>query len=69
MYYDIICQKLGIMVAKYYFRTWICWLYGQVSKNDRLHCHFSFNNKCFIIIEDIKFIFVVVHEIIKKQEC
>ena len=64
MYYDIICHKLWIMVAEYYFRTWIYLLYDQVAKKNRFCCQFSFNNKCFMIIEDIRFIFVVVYEII-----
>ena len=53
------------MVAKYYFMTWIHRLYDQVAKKNRFRGYFSFNNKCFMIIEDIWLIFVVVHKIIK----
>ena len=69
MYYDIICHKLWIMVVEYYFRAWFCRLYGQVAKKNRFRCQFSFNNKCFMSIEDKRFIFIVVYEIIQKQEC
>ena len=69
MYYDIICHKLWIMVAEYYFRTWFVDFMAKLLKRTDSVCQFSFNNKCFMIIEDIRFIFVVVYEIIQKQEC
>ena len=56
MYCGIICHKLWIMVVEYYFRTCVCQLYCQVAKNNRLCCHFSFNNKYFMIIKDIRLI-------------
>ena len=67
MYCDIMCHKLWIMVVEYYFRTWICRPYELVTKKNRFRCYFSFNNKYHMIIEDMRF--VVVYEIIKKQEC
>ena len=69
MYCGIICHKLWIMVAIYYFRTWICRLYFQVAKNNIFCYHFSFNNKYFTIIEHIRLKIFVVYVIIQNQEC